>query len=392
MKISALLVAGMMAGIGMSAPSRAATIADQSISIPSIIGKPQPASRVLRLTGMIEEGDAARLRAILTGMGKKGLQDAGAPLATIEMSSAGGDLLEGLKLGYLFREFDVATLVRARDSCLSACALAFLGGTASHRRTEVVTARTIEVGAILGFHNFALNPNHPTASAASSPREGIAKGFNEAQGAAALFVHYVGAMGVDSPFIARMLGRPPQVWEYVDTAEKFLELKICPAGVLRPLPAPAARALNICSNLMHSPAQVVPPHARRLPAAEAKRRLLEHVQRNVSALNMNGLLAAQLAAVVASRDERLLNSVYADLRAAGLPLPEIVGPTFEVTGFESEPYRLQCTVSLSLDDPDKFDAVIQEPAALSKPDRRITPACSRLLGYEPGEKLNPLRE
>ena len=90
MKISALLVAGMMAGIGMSAPSRAATIADQSISIPSIIGKPQPASRVLRLTGMIEEGDAARLRAILTGMGKKGLQDAGAPLALLISIIASG--------------------------------------------------------------------------------------------------------------------------------------------------------------------------------------------------------------------------------------------------------------------------------------------------------------
>ena len=84
-------------------------------------------------------------------------------MATIEFSSKGGDLLEGIKIGYLLREFDVATLVREGDLCLSACALAFLGGTQSRQPPAAIPSRRIAIGGKVGFHNFTINVGHVQA-------------------------------------------------------------------------------------------------------------------------------------------------------------------------------------------------------------------------------------
>ncbi len=379
------IVAGSLTSLALLA----ATITEQSLSVPGLAGKPATVSRTLRVTGMIEEGDATRLRAVLTDMQKSASRTAGQPLTTVELSSLGGDLLEALKLGYLFREFDVATLVRAGDSCLSACALAFLGGTASHLPTGLEVERAVEVGGTLGFHNFYLNPNSEVANDASNPQEGIARGFNVAKGGAALLVHYAASLGVDPGFIARMLGRPSETWEYANSAGQFIELKICPIGISRPTPSPRTSAVNICTNSLGATAMVVPPQANRVSPTEAKRHLLDHVHKNVASFGVSGPLALQLAAVLASRDDRLVNSVYADLRAAGLSLPEIIGPTFEVKGFGAGVYDLQCVVSLSLDDPNRFDTVLVGPMGLAKPPQHPPASCGRLFSFDRGDVLNP---
>ena len=369
----------------------AATFNDRTLSIPSLTGKPSAVSRTIRMTGAIEEGDATRLRQMLTDIRKQAPKAPGRPLATLEMSSNGGDLLEGLKIGYLLREFDVAALVRTGDACLSSCALAFLGGTASHLPTETSVARTLEVGSTLGFHNFYLNPNSTAASDAVDPREGIAKGFNQAKGGAALLVHYAASLGVDPAFIARMLGRPPEVWEYVGSAGEFIDLKICPTGPSRPPQSAQTRAINICNNTVGEASSAAAPQARRMLQDEAKRHLLGHVQKNVAAYNVKGPLATQLAAVLASRDDRLIDSVYADLQSAGLPLPEIVGQTFEISGFDAGDYPLHCIASVSQDDPDRFDVVLEGPIGLAKPNNRPPLACGGLFAFDRNDVLNPER-
>ena len=50
---------------------------------------------------------------------------------------------------------------------------------------------------------------------------------------------------------------------------------------------------------------------------------------------------------------------------------------------------LECVVSLSPDDPDRFDLVLKGPAGLTRPPRQGPPACSRILTFERGEILNP---
>jgi hypothetical protein len=374
-------VLAAVGGIGVAA-ALAASFTERTVSIPGLTGKPGTVLHVVRLTGLIEQGDSARLRAMLRNYQTRTSRPPDEPLATIELSSLGGDVLEALKLGYLFREFDVATVVRANDLCLSACALAFLGGTASRSPTSAVISRTVERGAVLAFHNYYLNPDHPRAPTAATPREGLAKGFLEAQAAAALLVQYAVTVGIDPVFMARLLGRPPEAWEYADTAGDFIDLGICPAEIERPAPPASSRAVNICNNAIGSRTGAGSSQVVRYQPLEAKRRLLQHVQGNVAALSVKSQLASQLAAVLATRDSRLVDAVYADLRAADLPLPDIVGPTFEVRGY---------TGSLSLDDPDRFDLALTGPMGLTRASRQPPRSCGRLFSYDREEPLNPTR-
>lgn len=133
----------------------------------------------------------------------------------------------------MFREFEIATRVRAGDLCLSSCALAFLEGTAGRQKSDADVARIVEIGAVLGLHSFWPNPNRARACDAASPGEGIVKGFNQGTGAAAPVMRYAACFGVDPSFIAGLLGRPTGVWQYTDTAGAFVDLGICSAGLIR---------------------------------------------------------------------------------------------------------------------------------------------------------------
>jgi hypothetical protein len=113
------------------------------------------------------------------------------------------------------------------------------------------------------------------------------------------------------------------------------------------------------------------------------------VRKDVAARDYRGALATQLTAAIAARDPRLVDAVYADLRAAGLALPEIVGSTYEVSGFSAGDLDLECVVSLSLDDPDRFDLVLKGAAGLTRPPRQGPPACGRILTFERSDILNP---
>lgn len=365
----------------------AATFADLVVDV---AGAARPVPRNLRMTGMIEDGDADRLRALLSELRRSTARAPTKPLAVIEMSSIGGDIIEAMKLGYLFQEFGVATLVRAGQSCLSACALAFLGGAERQSVSETTAARTLEVGGELGFHNFYLNPHHERSYDAATPREGIARGFNDAKGAASRLIRYSATLGVDANFIARMLGRPPEAWDYAETAGMFIDLKICPAQLTQSLPPPAERAVNVCANTLGEAARAEVTEARLMSPAEARRYLLWQVRQSLASSSTRGALAGELATIARARDDAVAVT-YTELRAAGAPLPEILGPTFEVKGFGAGVFDLTCVVSLSPDDPDRFDMVLRGPAGFIKPARPGPASCGRLMSFDRGDILNPPR-
>ncbi|MBS0520647.1 MAG: hypothetical protein JSR90_18260 [Proteobacteria bacterium] len=373
------------------APAGAVEITMDTKTVPGLIPKASIVEKSLRLTGLFEAGDADKLRRQLVELKTSTPPEPGKPLTTVELSSSGGDLVEGFKVGYLFREFDVATVVRKGDSCLSACALAFLGGTISHVPPTVVLGRSIEVGGIVGFHNFYLNQRSPDAPQATTAPEGVAKGFIEARGAASMLARYVTFMDVGPEFIARMLGRPTDQWEYIDTAGSFIDLKVCPIGLSPPKLSPQAIAANICNNAIGSGTRASSLDVRSMSARDAQRLLLSHVQKHLEAFNVKGPLAAQLAALLAQRDDRLIEAVYRDLRVAGLPLPELLGRTYNVRGFSVGIYELQCHVSISLDDPDKFDLVLQGPSGLTKAMQPPPAGCPGLYAYDRDDVINPKR-
>jgi hypothetical protein len=73
----------------------------------------------IRLEGDIERGDANTLQSLITSTG----------ITTLYLNSNGGNALEGYSLGYTINRNGMLTIVGDTDTCLSACAVAFIGGT-----------------------------------------------------------------------------------------------------------------------------------------------------------------------------------------------------------------------------------------------------------------------
>ncbi|NQW51511.1 MAG: hypothetical protein HQ465_09760, partial [Rhodospirillales bacterium] len=348
--------------------ARAVTISLDSKSIPGLTPKAPLVTHTLRITGRFENGDGDKLRGVLAGLKTGTTRTASQPLATVELSSSGGELLEGLKVGYLFREFEVATLVRKGDVCLSACALAFLGGTVSRLPPTPLPSRHIEIGGQVGFHNFSLDSSSVRNETKGDTTAGIARGFTLGRAGASLLIRYATDLGVDPGFVALLLVRPPDTWVYIDTNEMFLTVGACPSGLAPPLGRLEQQAVNVCNHASGWTSVAEPSQARSISAREAKRYLLEQVQRNIESVNVKGPLVAQLAGVVASKDDRLIDSVYSDLRAAGILLPEQTGRSFVIAGYSLGELQVDCHVNLSVSQPDKFDFIlIIGGAGLSRP-------------------------
>jgi len=371
--------------------SRGATFVVDSRKIPGLTAKSTIVTNTIRLSGPIEEGDAEKLRTILNRLKAESPPEAGRPLATIELSSSGGDVYEGLKLGYLFREYTVTTLVRSKDLCLSSCALAFLGGTSRRLEPQSVPGRSIEIGGQVGFHSFYLNTGSAQIEPGRDPREGMVKGFSMARGGASALMRYAATMGVDAGFVARLLARSPEEWEYIDTDQQFVALQACPIGLGLPRLSPQAFAANICNHSTGWIGAASPSQARQLSPRDARRHMLEQVQGNIEAFSGKGPLVTQLKAVLAVRDDLLVEGVYNDLRTAGIALPELLGSFFEVSGYSSGPYQIDCHVTFSRDNPSKFSVSLQTPEGLVKPFQSPPANCPALFLYDRDDVLNPGR-
>lgn len=110
----------------------------------------------IHFEGPVTEGDLARIPDAVAAHTNCSLD---APLSATEncavltLSSEGGSYVEGLQIARALRELGIATWVESGDYCYSACAFAFLGGTGYAQDTGgAFIDRTIEPGAILGFH------------------------------------------------------------------------------------------------------------------------------------------------------------------------------------------------------------------------------------------------
>jgi hypothetical protein len=340
------------------------------------------------LTGPIVEGDSARLRTILAGLRATHPASKG-PLAIVHFNSNGGDVYEGLNIGYLLREFEAAAFVGSGDVCLSACALAFLGGTSSNRPQDLRPDRRIAIGGQVAFHNFFINPDSPALPAVANSREGMIVGFDLARGGSALLVRYAAMMSIDTGFIARLLGRPTDMWDFVDRNFKFTDLASCPMTVARPALTDAEIAVNICNHAVGGLAEVDVSKAKPLSAHDARRWLLSFVQKNAAGLSLKGPLVSDLNNTLAGRDDRLVDALYDELRGIGVHLPDQVGKTFEVGGYSFGGYDMQCHVSLSPADPDRYDVAISSPAGLSAAFKVAPDRCRRLFLYDRSVMHNP---
>jgi hypothetical protein len=147
----------------------------------------------------------------------------------------------------------------------------------------LVLGAAIEVGGQVGFHTFSLTSPADLSASSRDAREGAVRGFNVARGGTAALVRYAAQMGIDLDFVARIIGQTQEAWEYVDTDETFVTLRVCPLGVERYPANPAAIAANICNHATGSLVRASPLQARAHGPREARRHLLERVRDSAEA-------------------------------------------------------------------------------------------------------------
>lgn len=108
---------------------------------------------VLSLTGNITDGDDKQLEKIIASHA-----DYAGPILNsrglLFLDSAGGDFLAGVDLARMIKKHEIATFVLDGTQCLSACAVAFLGGSGLHelRPPYQFYRRMISPTARVGFH------------------------------------------------------------------------------------------------------------------------------------------------------------------------------------------------------------------------------------------------
>ena len=350
---------------------------------------PGPPTTVIRLTGMFEKGDAVEVRKTLVRLRAARETPAEVSLATVELSSQGGDVFEGVKIGYLFREFGVATLVRKSDLCLSACAFAFLGGTMAAAPVEPAPSRTIEAGGQVGFHNVALNYGSLRNSIADD-RVATTEGFNLALGGSSMIIRYATDMGIDPRFISRMLGRPADQFDYVDTVREFLNLQICLSDATLPVITIEQQAANICNNATRSTTPAPAPEGPAMNASEARVLLLRQLEASIAASRASERLASNLRATIESRNDALTSEIYAGFKAAGLALPDLSGVVYELRGFSNNT-PASCLASLSPFDLDRYDVALRGPKGMSPARYSAPQGCRWLFRYDVNEIVNPKR-
>jgi len=344
----------------------------------------------LRLTGMIETGDADKLHGILDKL-LGGAAKTDAPMAIVELSSMGGSLTEGFLIGTILRDFKVIAVVRQRDFCMSSCALAFLAGNMHREPPEKYPLEcNLEIGGKVAFHNFFLNRNGLREVTVDDPVQSRLQGFADARGGAALLIKYAGEIGLQPTFVASMMGRPVDDFQYIETVGQFLSLHVCPIGLERPSKPMEEQAVNICNNSIGSAEEAGSLHARLIKPEDAKLYLLERVQAHMQASSKTkGRLAAQLASGAVMRVREESDRLYDDLRSAGVALPNIVGPTFEVTRGGSGTTQTVCYVSVSPSDPDDYDVAVPSAKGLAEPPRSPPENSRRLFLFDQKDVINP---
>jgi hypothetical protein len=244
MRLAALVFAFLITGSANAATIE--TLSIQPVPPPQIWTVPCTHT----LTGEIVEGDAARLQAEL---GRLTMQHDDRNYV-ICLSSPGGNLVEGLKIGELIRANWMATYVPPNAECLSACAIAFMHGRIAFWE-DLVNYRVIHPTAKLGFHAPSLDL--PTMKGAV-PAPLVDAAYASAISVIAQLTRSASG-GVDKSKVAliplslleQMLSTPSDEFLYVETLHQaFLwDIEIYPAGIVAPPDFdPAAAEYQLCLN------------------------------------------------------------------------------------------------------------------------------------------------
>lgn len=177
--------------------------ADAAVDIKVAPGS-DPGQIAVEISGSFERGDAQRVQTYLAGLPK-------GPQITVSFHSTGGIIDEALRIGRHLHANRIRTAVVGKDRiCLSACALAFLGG----RDASGTSFRLKGSEALLGFHGFRrIVPDREFTVA--DMKEAVAS----TQHALLAIADYLTAVEADIEFMSMMLEKASTDMNYLGNAK-----------------------------------------------------------------------------------------------------------------------------------------------------------------------------
>lgn len=179
----------------------------------------------LKIEGQIEAGDAETVESILKrelgnlnnrrSRGKH--PDAERVKSYIVcLSGPGGSYLEGINLGKLFTTYGIATVVPDKMICESACAVAFLGGSACcGANGKSVIQRFLFPGSSIGFHAPSLN----LSSTTSFSREAALKAYDLGLEAVARLRQNAEILSINTTFMSKIFEHRGEDFYYIKTLD-----------------------------------------------------------------------------------------------------------------------------------------------------------------------------
>ncbi|MGP6087355.1 hypothetical protein [Antarctobacter jejuensis] len=210
-----------------------------------------------RFSGRVEPGDAAKIEALDTF---------GMPGASLCLDSPGGSLPEGIKIfDVIWNNKQMHTRVMNGDSCESACAIAWLGGSISVGTViSQVASRSIEPGAVLGFHAPSLDLPDEGIYPAKHVEEAFRIALKSAEGYFNIKLTTQDSAEALNDFLyARILETPGDSMFRVTTVAEAVMSNVLISGVKAQEQITKADMLHLCENayLVHKGVTVGLPDA-----------------------------------------------------------------------------------------------------------------------------------
>jgi len=189
----------------------------------------------LSISGEIGKGDAARIAAILAKWQERSpnahykLENKGLDYVVC-LSGSGGDYLEAIKIAEIFDNSVVATSVPVNASCLSACAIAFMGGRdCCVEMGRTMMKRHLSVNSTLGLGA----PTLSTKKASFSSQE-ISDAFDQSLDVITALQNKAEKIGISANIINKLIAHrngdvfeikpdPKHQFNYVDVDGKVFQ-------------------------------------------------------------------------------------------------------------------------------------------------------------------------
>lgn len=187
----------------------------------------------IMLAGKIEPGDRRKIEKLLHDDEN----------AIVLLNSVGGDYREGLALAHLFRDRLVSTVVPSGARCLSACAIAFLGGAAAGEEGGTANSRSMALDAELGFHAPYLRTSGQLLT-----EEAVLNAYDHAIRTVTDFVRSAAAFDISADVAADMMTPQRDELFYIRKVDDIqrIGLEVQDIAPARKLTMQMAR--NICAN------------------------------------------------------------------------------------------------------------------------------------------------